>query len=125
MIDLLLEQGVVDAEQAQEAKQRPLGITQRGSLANSTYPGFIDLVKRQLREDYRDDRFLLKKAYAFLPVLTRILQRKAEEAQAQTYKQLAGRKDIDKVELAMVVSNPETGEVLALLGSRLPRYDRF
>lgn len=124
VIDLLLEQGVVDAEQAQEAKQRPLGITQRGSLANSTYPGFIDLVKRQLREDYRDED-LTEEGLRIFTSFDPILQRKAEEAQAQTYKQLAGRKDIDKVELAMVVSNPETGEVLALLGSRLPRYAGF
>ena len=124
VIDLLLEQGVVDAEQAQEAKQRPLGITQRGSLANSTYPGFIDLVKRQLREDYRDED-LTEEGLRIFTIFDPILQRKAEEAQAQTYKQLAGRKDIDKVELAMVVSNPETGEVLALLGSRLPRYAGF
>lgn len=124
VIDLLVEQGVVDAEQAKEAKQRPLGITKRGSLANSTYPGFIDLVKRQLREDYRDED-LTEEGLRIFTSFDPILQRKAEEAQAQTYKQLAGRKDIDKVELAMVVSNPETGEVLALLGSRLPRYAGF
>ncbi len=39
VIDLLAEQGAVDEEQATQAKQRPLGITKRGSLANSTYPG--------------------------------------------------------------------------------------
>jgi penicillin-binding protein 1B len=33
----------------------PLGVTNRGSLADSSFPAFLDLVKRQLREDYRDE----------------------------------------------------------------------
>ena len=124
IIDLLVEQGVVELEQAEQAKQQPLGVTKRGTLANTTYPGFLDLVKRQLREDYRDED-LTEEGLRIFTSLDPILQRKAEEAQAQTYKQLAGRKGIDQVESAVVVSNPETGEVLALLGSRLPRYAGF
>lgn len=124
VIDLLVEQGIVTAEAAEQAKQRPLGITKRGSLANTTYPGFIDLVKRQLREDYRDQD-LTEEGLSIFTSFDPILQRKAEESVAQTYKQLAGRKGIDEIETAMVVSNPESGEVLALLGSRLPRYAGF
>ena len=124
IIDLLVEQGVVELEQAEQAKQQSLGVTKRGTLANTTYPGFLDLVKRQLREDYRDED-LTEEGLRIFTSLDPILQRKAEEAQAQTYKQLAGRKGIDQVESAVVVSNPETGEVLALLGSRLPRYAGF
>ena len=124
VIDLLAEQGIVSAEQAQQAKQQSLGITKHGSLANTTYPGFIDVIKRQLREDYRDED-LTEEGLRIFTSFDPIMQRKAEAALAQTYKQLAGRKDIDQVESAMVVSNPETGEVLALLGSRLPRYAGF
>lgn len=124
VIDLLAEQGIVSAADAQQAKARPLGVTQRGSLANTTYPGFIDLVKRQLREDYREQD-LTEEGLRIFTSFDPILQNKAEAALEQTYKQLAGRKGIDQVESAMVVSNPETGEVLALLGSRLPRYAGF
>ncbi|HHX34473.1 MAG TPA: penicillin-binding protein 1B, partial [Gammaproteobacteria bacterium] len=124
VIDLLAEQGTVDEEHAAQAKQRPLGITKRGSLANSTYPAFMDLVKRQLREDYRDQD-LTEEGLSIFTSFDPILQRKAEDMLEQTYKQLAGRKGIDEVEAAMVVSNPESGEVLALLGSRLPRYAGF
>ncbi|MDD2222583.1 MAG: penicillin-binding protein 1B [Pseudomonas sp.] len=124
VIDLLAEQGVVALEQANHAKLQPLSITTRGSLANTTYPGFVDLVKRQLREDYRDQD-LTEEGLRIFTSFDPILQRKAEEALAQTYKQLAGRRGIDDVESAMLVSNPESGEVLALLGSRLPRYAGF
>ena len=103
VIDLLAEQGMVDAEQAAAAKQRPLGITKKGSLANTTYPGFLDLVKRQLREDYRDED-LTEEGLRIFTSFDPIVQRKAEESLAQTYKQLAGRKDIDKIETAMLVT---------------------
>ncbi len=124
VINLLAEQGIVDEQQAEQAKKTPLGITKRGSLANTTYPGFLDLVKRQLREDYRDQD-LTEEGLSIFTSFDPILQRKAEESLTQTYKQLAGRKGIDEVESAVVVSNPETGEVLALLGSRQPRYAGF
>ncbi|HKM37943.1 MAG TPA: penicillin-binding protein 1B [Thiopseudomonas sp.] len=124
VIDVLVEQGVVDIEQADHAKKRPLGITKQGSLANTTYPGFVDLVKRQLREDYRDQD-LTEEGLRIFTSFDPIVQRKAEDALAQTYKQLAGRREIDQVETAMLVSNPESGEVLALLGSRQPRYAGF
>lgn len=124
VIDLLVEQGVVDAEQAETAKQRSLGITKQGTLANTTYPGFVDLVKRQLREDYREED-LTEEGLRIFTSFDPILQRKAEAAQTKTYKELAGRRGINEVESAMVVSNPETGEVLALLGSRSPRYAGF
>lgn len=124
VINLLAEQGIVDEQQAEQAKKTPLGITKRGSLANTTYPGFLDLVKRQLREDYRDQD-LTEEGLSVFTSFDPILQRKAEESLTQTYKQLAGRKGIDEVESAVVVSNPETGEVLALLGSRQPRYAGF
>ena len=124
VIDVLVEQGAVDIEQANHAKKRPLGITKKGSLANTTYPGFVDLVKRQLREDYRDQD-LTEEGLRIFTSFDPIVQRKAEDALAQTYKQLAGRREIDQVETAMLVSNPESGEVLALLGSRQPRYAGF
>ncbi len=48
VLDLLAQQGVVTTEQAEAAKKMPLGVTKRGSLADSSFPGFLDLVKRQL-----------------------------------------------------------------------------
>ena len=54
-----------------------------------------------------------------------ILQMKAETAMSETFKRLAGRKGADEVESAMVVTNPETGEVQALIGSRQAGFAGF
>ncbi|WP_137822634.1 penicillin-binding protein 1B [Pseudomonas sp. D(2018)] len=124
VIDLLAEQGVVTPEEAAAAKQRPLGVTRRGSLADSSYPAFLDLVKRQLREDYREED-LTEEGLRIFTSFDPILQSKAETALSETLKRLSGRKGVDQVESAMVVSNPETGEIQALIGSRQPRFAGF
>src|SRR5699024_6318528 len=54
VLDLMVEQGNLDVAQAAQAKQQPLGVTPRGRLADTSFPGFLDLVKRQLREDYQE-----------------------------------------------------------------------
>ncbi|WP_217475109.1 penicillin-binding protein 1B [Stutzerimonas stutzeri] len=122
VLDLLEEQGVLNAEQAAAARKSPLGVSPRGSLANSSYPAFLDLVKRQLREDYRDED-LTEEGLRVFTSFDPILQRKAESAMTETLKRLG--KAAEGVEGAMLVTNPETGELQAMLGSRQPGFAGF
>ncbi|SQG00301.1 peptidoglycan glycosyltransferase [Paucimonas lemoignei] len=124
VLDLLEQQGVATAEVVAAAKQMPLGVTKTGSLADSSFPGFLDLVKRQLREDYRDED-LTEEGLRIFTSFDPILQMKSESAMSEAFKRLAGRKGVDDVEAAMVVTNPETGEVQALIGSRKAGYAGF
>ncbi|MBC3952096.1 MULTISPECIES: penicillin-binding protein 1B [Pseudomonas] len=124
VLDLLEQQGVATAEAVAAAKKMPLGVTKTGSLADSSFPGFLDLVKRQLREDYRDED-LTEEGLRIFTSFDPILQMKSESAMSETFKRLAGRKGVDDVEAAMVVTNPETGEVQALIGSRKAGYAGF
>jgi penicillin-binding protein 1B len=124
VLDVLEQQGVASAEQVAAAKQMPLGVTTRGKLADSSFPGFIDLVKRQLREDYRDED-LTEEGLRIFTSFDPILQMKAEASVNDTFKRLSGRKGSDDVEAAMVVTNPETGEVQAMIGSRQASFAGF
>lgn len=126
VLDVLAEQGVVPADQVAAAKLKPLGVTARGSLADSSFPGFLDLVKRQLRQDYREED-LTEEGLRIFTSFDPILQLKAEAALSETLKRLsAGRgKALDEVEAAMLVTSPESGEVQALIGSRQPRFAGF
>lgn len=122
ILDLLVEQQVLDAEAAAAAKQKPLGVTPRGSLADSSYPAFLDLVKRQLREEYRDED-LTEEGLRIFTSFDPILQVKAEKAMTETLKRLG--KAAEGVEGAMLVTNPETGELQAMLGGRQPGFAGF
>lgn len=124
VLDLLQEQGVASAEAVAAAKKMPLGVTQRGSLADSSFPAFIDLVKRQLRDDYRDED-LTEEGLRIFTSFDPISQMKAEGAILDTFKRFKGRKGVDDMESAMVVTNPESGEVQALVGSRVPGFAGF
>lgn len=122
VLDLLAEQQVISVDEAVKAKQAPLGVTQRGSMADSSYPAFLDLVKRQLREDYRDED-LTEEGLRVFTSFDPVLQLKAEQAMSETLKRLG--KSTEGVEGAMIVTNPETGEIQALLGSRQPGFAGF
>ncbi|MGY8818820.1 MAG: penicillin-binding protein 1B [Pseudomonadales bacterium] len=122
IIDLLAEQQVISPEEGAQARQTPLGVTQRGSLADSSYPAFLDLVKRQLREDYRDED-LTEEGLRVFTSFDPIIQSKAEKAMTDTLKRLG--KAAEGVEGAMLVTNPETGELQAMLGSRHPGFAGF
>lgn len=122
VLDLLAEQQVLTPEEAAAAREAPLGVTQRGSLADSSYPAFLDLVKRQLREDYRDED-LTEEGLRVFTSFDPILQLKAERAMSETLKRLG--KAAEGVEGAMLVTNPETGELQAMLGSRQPGFAGF
>lgn len=124
VLDVLAELGVASADEVAVAKQKPLGITQRGSLADSSFPAFLDLVKRQLRADYREED-LTEEGLRIFTSFDPILQLKAESALADSLKRLSGRKGVDEVEAGMVVTSPESGEVQAMIGSRQPRFAGF
>lgn len=124
VLDVLAEQGVASLDAVTAAKQKPLGITQRGSLADSSFPAFLDLVKRQLREDYQEQD-LTEEGLRIFTSFDPILQLKAESALADSLKRLSGRKGVDQVEAGMVVTSPESGEVQAVVGSRQPRFAGF
>ncbi len=124
VLDILAAQGVASVEEVEAAKQKSLGITRRGTLADSSFPAFLDLVKRQLREDYQEQD-LTEEGLRIFTSFDPIMQLKAESALADTLKRLSGRKGVDQVEAGMVVTSPESGEVQAMIGSRQPRFAGF
>lgn len=124
VLEMLAEQGAISAEQLEQVLQKPLGVTGKGSLADTGYPAFMDLVKRQLREDYQEQD-LTEEGLRIFTSMDPVLQKKAEDAVRETYARLKGRQGIDEVEAALVAIQPESGEVLAMLGSRQPGYAGF
>lgn len=121
VLDVMADQGLASAQDVEKAKKTPLGISERGSLANSSFPAFLDFVKRQLRQDYQEQD-LTEEGLRIFTSFDPILQLKAEAAMEETFKRL---KSADAAEAAMVVANPQTGEIQALLGSRQARFAGF
>jgi penicillin-binding protein 1B len=123
----MAEDGYVTATEADKAQQAPLGLAQRNAEASQA-PYFVDMVRDQL-SDHFSDRELLSQSYRIYTTLDLDLQKAASEGAR------AGLEDVDKrinsyhrkgspprdpnqPQFAMVVLDPHTAAVRALIGGR-------
>jgi penicillin-binding protein 1B len=120
VLGVMAEQGVVSQEQAAVALAMPLGLNDQGRIRNS-FPAFLDLVRRQLRRDYREQD-LTTRGLSIFTSFDPLLQRQLESSTDTVMDQLdpAG-----KLQCATVVTRFDTGEVAALIGGRKTRFAGF
>ncbi len=120
VLTIMKQQGVINEAEAAVARAMPLGLSQRPRIMNS-YPAFLDLVRRQLRRDYRQED-LGSLGLSIFTSFDPLLQRQAE----QSIKTILDMLDPDKhLQTAMVVTSFDNGEVKALIGGRSPRFAGF
>jgi penicillin-binding protein 1B len=126
VLKLLAEQGVVKPAEAERAMKAPLGITDNAGRSANYFPAFLDLVRRQLREDYQEQA-LTETGLTVFSTLDPLLQEKAEEALSDELERQdkSGRKGARGLEGSMVVTTPQTGEVVAVVGGRRASFDGF
>jgi penicillin-binding protein 1B len=118
VLQVMVEQQLISAEQLPGLQQQPLGLAKSNALAN-VYPAYLDLVRRQLRRDYSEQNLQtegMKIFTAFDPVV----QHYAEASMASF---IDGQPE--PLEGAMVVTNVNNGDVLAVVGGRNMRYAGF
>lgn len=126
VLDMLSGAGKVTPGQADWAKRQPLDITDKSSFTEAVYPAYMDLVRRQLRRDYKAED-LTSEGLRIFTSLDPMVQRAAERSLAQQINRFR-RQDIGrmrKLEGALVVTSTDTGEVLALVGGRDTKYSGF
>lgn len=126
VIEQMLKQGVITPEQARHAKAAPLGVTKRGKTNNANFPAFIDLVRRQLKRDYREED-LTSEGLRVFTTLDPWAQRKAEKILADQLARLEKSRKLKSGTLngALVMSRPQSGEVTAVVGGRDAAFAGF
>jgi penicillin-binding protein 1B len=118
VIDQMLELGIVGRARAKRAKSAPLGVI-AATRATSRYPAFVDLVRRQLRRDYRDEdlRGDGLRIFTTLDVHTQRMAERALDERIARLERSRGRRK-GSLEGAVIVTSPQSGEVLAVVGGR-------
>jgi len=124
VLQLMQNNGYLDARQLADVTAEPIRLSP-GELATSDAPYFVDLVNEDLQDDFEDWDFG-HKAYRIYSTLDLDLQQAAVEAvQAgmaevdKTIRQKRGKKFDGKLpQVALVVLDPHTGAVKALVGGR-------
>ena len=120
----MAEQGVIQPADASAATRRPLGVTRRP--AGAYYPAYLDFVRRTLRRDYRDQDL----TEAGLRIYTSLDPRAQDEAERALEHELARLDRQHKhpegaLEGAAVITSPQSGDVIAIVGGRDVGYDGF
>ena len=117
------QKGITPDEYA-EARGSPLNVSKKTGTGTTPYPAFLQLVHRQLRRDY-DEADLRSEGLRIFTTLDPRVQDAAETALAKRLAQYDKDKRFGQqagLEGAVVVTDPQSGEVQALVGGRDPRY---
>ncbi|QNK00247.1 penicillin-binding protein 1B [Dyella sp. G9] len=122
VIDQFAETGLITPEQATAFKTTPLGIVTNGQLPHNRFPAFMDLVRVQITNDF-DDETLSKGNLSIFTTLDPAAQIYAEQAITTTTGSLGKRGEA--AQAAAVVTEAQTGAVLAIVGSKVPGDQGF
>lgn len=121
---LLGEQGHLTPDQVTAEQAKPLRVAQRSALTMARYPAFLDMVRRQLQRDYPED-VLRNEGLRIFATMDPAVQAAAEAAVTSQGDALAAQRRLPKLQMAAVAADVATGEVLALVGDRDPRFDGY
>ena len=121
VLKLLYDVEFLDMQALQAAQSEPLDVVRKPTLQTNRYPAFMDLVKRQLKREYQEED-LRTEGLRIYTTLDPQVQREVELAVKTKLPQISKDKSL---QTAAVVTGVGTGEVLAMIGDRNPRYEGF
>lgn len=114
-LDAFHATGLLNDAQWKTARAAPLGVTPKPQLVVDRFPAFMDVVREQLQHDFSNQQ-LANGGLSVYTTLDPAAQVYAEQALDKTLHGLGKRGD--KLEGAVVVVEPSTGNVLAMVGGR-------
>jgi penicillin-binding protein 1B len=123
VLSVMLQEKVIPQAEYQDAIQRPLGVTEHRPSGASPFPAYLDLVRQQLQRDYKEEDIRGAGLMIFTS-MDPITQLTSEAILQKRVAQLERAHGIKKNKLngALVISNVQGGEVVALVGGRDVRY---
>lgn len=113
----MLVTGRIDQQQYDDAIKTKLNVIKKPTIGQSLFPDFLDVVRRQLKEEYQEVD-LTSEGLRIFTTLDPIVQTSANKAFDTTIKQLIKRnpKKLEGLQGAVTIANPENGEILAVVG---------
>ncbi len=125
VIELMQQQGSIDAEQAQRARQVPLNVVKRTKKRRHSYPAFMELLKRQLQQDYKSEDLSSEGLHIF-STLDPYVQKVTEQQVIAKVRQLDKQQGLKgTLQTAVIVTNINNADVIAVVGDREPGYAGF
>ncbi|MDX1693825.1 MAG: penicillin-binding protein 1B [Ketobacteraceae bacterium] len=122
----MVEQGVMGQAEYDRVKDKPLGVIAKPVYQDESYPAFMTLVRKQLQQDYRDEDLRSEGLRIFTTIDPYVQQRLQHyvESHLASVRRGYGEK-YDALQSAALFTSANTGEIVALVGDRNPRYKGF
>ena len=117
VLDSMQEEGYLTPQQVAAAKQEPLAVAAVTHRSANRYPDFIDLVKRQLKQEYKEED-LTSEGLRIVTTLDTRIQDTLEKAITEKLQKLEKSPKSDDLESAAIVTRRDSGEIVALAGGR-------
>jgi len=117
VLDEMAMQKYITEGEAMSAKAKPLSVIPRKRRTHNRYPGFLELVKRQLKADYREEDFTSEGLKIFTTLDTQI-QETVEKTAASKLRELEKLPKANDLETAIIVTRKDSGEIVALVSGR-------
>ena len=124
VLQLMADSQLISESQRKKYAAKPLGVVKQSQLRLGDYPGFLDLVKRQLRRDYQQED-LQSEGLRIFTTMSPNVQELTESVIKQRVKSMNSAKKANNLQAAAIITAVGSGEVLALVGDRNPRYQGF
>jgi penicillin-binding protein 1B len=118
VLDIFELTGLMSAAEVKQAKSRPLGVTGQPRSGGSRYPAFLELVRQQLKRDYRASD-LSSEGLRIFTTLAPSDQEYAQQAVSAGLDDLAQRGLPADLQSALVLADVTSGEIRALVGDRV------
>ena len=125
VISLMEQAGSLTNYQAIKAKSMPLKVIKHSKTITSSYPAYMDLLRRQLQQDY-DKEDLTSEGLQIFSTFDPYIQKITEQAVKLKVNQLDKQYKLEgKLQSAVIVTNTNNADVLAVVGDREPTYAGF
>ncbi|TXJ06718.1 MAG: penicillin-binding protein 1B [Acinetobacter sp.] len=118
VLQKMRDTGKLSDAQYQAEIARPLGVMKKPGVTAVRFPDFMDIVRRQLKQEYQEND-LTNQGLRIFTTLDPVAQTRIQTSVENTVQQLVKRNParLNGLQGAVVVSHPENGEIIAAIGS--------
>ncbi len=126
VLKLMNQQGAITDDEYQDQLRTSLAVVKKPKLRLSQVPAFMDLVKRQLKQNYSDEE-LNSEGLRIFTTLDPVAQRYMEKQLAKAIGKVESSRVIKEntLQTAVIITEASTGKIIAFAGDRKEGYSGF
>lgn len=124
VLDISVREKKIDASFAAYAKKQAMAMGEQADIVHKRYPAYLDLVRRQLQKDYNIEQ-LNSSGLRIFTHFDPLIQSSAENSLQTSIEKYQNDPKRKLLQGAVVVTRPNTGAVVAIVGGKDAGYAGF